>query len=107
MNKEIPLSKAELEIAATCSDKPALDYSETSFVFDKTTAADVISLIARKVSEFRLKTMGEPLNLYISSHYLMLLKRDGCVSLYGHESMRAFGLNVFVLNCDGHIGVGL
>jgi hypothetical protein len=31
MNNEIPLSKAELEIAETCSGKPAPDYSETSF----------------------------------------------------------------------------
>ncbi len=30
MTNEIHLSKAELEIATTCSDKPALDYSETS-----------------------------------------------------------------------------
>ena len=31
MNNEIPLSNAEIEIAETCSDKPAQDYSETSF----------------------------------------------------------------------------
>jgi hypothetical protein len=107
MNNEIQRSKAEIEIAETCNDKPAQDYSETSFVFDKTTASDVKSLIVRKVSEFRLKLLGEPKNLYIGGYYLMILKRDGCVSISGAESMTAFGLNVFVLNCDKHIGVGI
>lgn len=80
---------------------------DTSFVVDKTTATDVQSLIVRKVCEFRLKLLGEPKNLYISRYYLMLLEREGRVSISGAESITTCGLNVFVLNCDNHIGIGI
>ena len=77
MDNEIPLSKAELEIAETCVDKPALDYSETSFSHSPMTSNDALEIAIRHT---RIPKIEQEILCMVSSGAVYSLRINGNIS---------------------------
>jgi len=112
MNNEIPLSKAELEIAATCSDKPAPDYSETSSFSNSHDSVNIIMDIQVKLSTVFYRSGISPKSIYLSRDYFETC--SGSAFFYRGENGQYYfnsdkfpGIFVYLVDAEEHIGVGL